>query len=164
MPGPNMSVLALSASLDMIPEMRRDFGRRGCALLLVIVLFLGADSLHAAENRCFFTVDCNAGVTFHLVGIEGLQPKQELVLISQGGAPIDWRVYLPEKAWKDVVGQRCSGIGKCETATSARIRIESEDAKGKSVSGRYEVGSGEQHFQGQFVAKFKKHNPPTVCL
>jgi hypothetical protein len=141
----------------MILPMKNGFGRIGCGWLLLLVLFLGADPLNAAKNRTSFMLECNGSVTFHVVGVDGLQPKQELVLSSQGGGPIDWRVYLPEKAWKEVFGERCSGVGKCEIATSARIWIENEDANRKLVSGRYEVGFGEQHFQGQFVAEFKKH-------
>jgi hypothetical protein len=99
-----------------------------------------------------------------LVGIDGLQSRQELVLIASGGGPIDWRVYTPQQTWRKTVGKRCSGVAKCELATSARIWIENEDADGKYVSGKYEVAFGEQHLQGQFVAKFKKHtwgiNPP----
>jgi len=138
--------------------------RVGHGLRLLIVLFLWTNTFSATEHRCSFTLDCNGGVTFHMVGIDGLPPTQELVLTSRGGGPTDWRVYLPERIWKQVVGEGCHGIGKCEVATSARIWIEKEDAKGKSVSGRYEVAFGEQHLQGQFVAKFKKHKPAIECL
>jgi hypothetical protein len=96
---------------------------------------LMGNTFSSAEHRCTFTLDCNGGVTFHMVGIDALQSTQELVLISYGGAPIDWRGYHPEKAWKEVVGKRCSGVGKCEVATSARIWIEKEDSNGKSIAG-----------------------------
>jgi hypothetical protein len=147
----------------MILRMRKDLRRVGYGWLL-LALFLSANTFMAAEHRGSFTLDCMGGVTFHMVGIDGLHPTQELVLISHGGGAIDWRVHLPEKAWKEVVGERCPGAGKCEVATSARIWIEKEDANGKSISGSYEVAFGEQRLEGQFVARFKKLKPAIECL
>jgi hypothetical protein len=147
----------------MIVPMKRAFGRVACWWLVLILLFSGAGSLNASEKRCSFTPECDGGVTFHLVGVDGLKPKEELVLMSQGGGPVDWRVYLPEKAWKEVVVERCSGPRKCEMATNAKIWIEDEHTNEKSVSGRYEVAFGEQHLQGQFLTTFAKHKPTIYC-
>ena len=119
------------------------------------VVFLCVCQFTAAEHSSKFTFDCWGGITFYLAHV-GDVGKQEFVLVSRGGGPAPWQVYLPEKTWKEVVGKRCSSSKSCESATSARIWIEETNSDETLISGKYQIVFGEQHFDGQFRAKLKK--------
>jgi hypothetical protein len=125
--------------------------------LVALILQVSSSTLVVADNKDWFDNDCN-GTTFHLAKSDD---REQLVFrLSLGNLP-----FVPElmaEEWLDVAGQRCSGDGKCEGATHARVWLVKK--KGiKRVSGKYEADFGGQHLEGQFVAKYQKHRPMLIC-
>ena len=65
--------------------------------------------------------------------------------------------------WLVAEGKRCSNVGKCEEASRAKIRLNEMKGSMKHVLGEYALDFGSQHLEGQFVVKYRKHNPPPIC-
>jgi hypothetical protein len=116
----------------------------------------------AAKNASgWFTPHCD-GASFYLCNVSGLPPGQKLNLNMRHYA-LSWGIYRPQEVWEDVYAERCSPAGKCEEATRARIWLDRGSPKDKRVLGKYDVDFGGQHFEGQFLVRYRKEKQDYIC-
>jgi hypothetical protein len=116
-------------------------------------------TLSAAQNATgWFSPQCD-GASLYLSKVNGLPPGQKLnlMMIHNG---LSWEIRRLHEGdfWEDVYAERCFSAGKCEAATHAKIWLDKGKAKDKHVSGRYDVYIGGQHFEGQFLLKYRKQD------
>jgi hypothetical protein len=119
--------------------------------------------LFASDASGWVEEDCS-GATFHIRENTHASAGQELVFrLRLDGIQLGayWGV-LGEQGL-DVQGKRCSGIDSCEEGVQAKIWLHQMKRRLKKVSGKYAVDFDGQHLEGQFVVKYRKHNPPVEC-
>lgn len=121
--------------------------------LVVLLLQTCPAALSAADASGTFLPRCD-GASFLLLKVNGLSRDEELRLNLRQN--FDWSIYRPEEVWADVYAARCPHVGKCESATHARIWLEKTTPQAKHVSGKYEVDFGGKHLTGQFRATYRK--------
>jgi hypothetical protein len=131
--------------------------------LLIACTLQAAQSISVAADgvKGWFEEDCS-GAAIHLDKFKGAPQGQYLVLRFNSGSPLP--IYLFEGAgWLDVHGKRCSGLGKCEDATQAKIWLNETKGSTKRILGKYVAEFGDQHLEGQFRVKPRRKNPPAIC-
>ncbi|HTA48145.1 MAG TPA: hypothetical protein VK930_01730 [Verrucomicrobiae bacterium] len=128
-------------------------------LLIALMLHASHSFMAADDAKGWFEGDCG-GTTFQIEKFASASPVQNLVLrlTSQLAAPL-----FEGAGWLDVQAKRCSGVGKCEDATQAKIWLNETKGRSKRISGKYTVDFGSQHFEGRFRVKYRRKNPPAIC-
>jgi len=133
-------------------------------VLIALILQVCPSSLFAADITGWFETDCS-GVTFHIMKIDAVPVGQELDLQLRTGYAPQVQLYMTGADWFDVESQLCSGVGKCEEASSAKVWLD----KGKRgefpshISGKYTVEFREQHLEGHFEVKYRKPKNLIIC-
>jgi hypothetical protein len=136
-------------------------------LSVILIAFIGHSGpslLFATDSRGWVEEDCS-GATFHIIKSEAASAGQELVL-RLGTAGIPLGAYLQGiqgDDWLVAEGKRCSSLNNCEEASQAKIRLNQMKGSMKHVSGKYALDLGGHHFEGEFVVKYRKRNPPPIC-
>ena len=131
-------------------------------LLIALMIQASPSASAAADAKGWVEEDC-MGSTFHLTEINGVSINQEINLRLNCGTRIDLALCTTEPGPWVVQAKRCSGDGKCEEATEAKIWLNKGKGKIKRVSGRYTVDFSGQHLEGQFVVKYRKNKKPYIC-
>jgi|SRR5271163_393098 len=116
----------------------------------------------AADGKGWVEEDC-MGSVFHLTKIDGIAISPEIILRLNCGSRIPLALCMTEAAPYEVQGKRCSGDGKCEEATQAKVWLNKGKGKIKSVSGRYIVDFNGQHLEGQFMVSYRKNRTHLIC-
>ncbi len=131
-------------------------------VLLTLVLLPCSTALSASKTASGeFSPHCD-GASFYLSNVDGLSPKQKLILKMYHYA-LPWWVYRPQKVWEDVDGEICGSRGKCESVTHARIWLDKGNASDSHVSGKYEVEFNSKHLAGQFFTKYLEEDERYRC-
>ena len=131
-------------------------------VLIALVLQSTPSTLSAARDNGWFDEGCD-DATFHITTIDGALAGQELVLRLDTGNGIPLGAYLTGGDWLEAQGERCSGVGKCEQASQAKIWLNKGKGRIKRISGKYTVDFDAQHFEGQFVVKYLKPKNLVIC-
>jgi hypothetical protein len=130
-------------------------------ILLIATMLQGSHSISAAADaKGWFEEDCS-GATFQIAKFAGASPGQYLVLRLASGSPLAASLF-EGAGWLDVEGKRCSGVGKCEAGTQAKIWL-SKTKGSKRISGKYTVNFDGRSLEGQFRVKYRRKNPPAIC-
>jgi hypothetical protein len=117
----------------------------------------------AADARGWVEEDC-IGSIFHLAKIDGIPITQEIILrLNNCGSGIPLALCMTEANPYEVQGKRCSGAGKCEEATQAKVWLNKGNGRIRRISGRYTVDFSGQHLEGQFMVNYRKHKKPFIC-
>ena len=137
--------------------------RRTQAALVLAVFSLSAIPCRmlAADIGGRFERYCD-GVWFYLTTAKGPYASKRLELFFHTPFP-PGAIFLKEESWSQVSAGLCSGTGKCDDASSARMWLSKGASVGKHISGMYEVDFGGQHFEGRFVAKEQKPTQERIC-
>jgi hypothetical protein len=131
--------------------------------LLIALMIQASHSISAAADdaKGWFEEDCS-GTTFKIAKVVGASPAQYLVFRLSSGTPLAARLF-EGAGWLNVAGKRCSGVGKCEDDTQAKIWLNETKGNAKRILGKYAAELGGQHLEGQFRVKYRRKNPPAIC-
>jgi hypothetical protein len=107
---------------------------------------------------------CNT--TFRLHHLRQQEGSREIILeLRNPCPPYNFNMWV-SAGWLKVDAKVCeSNSDRCETATSASLRLDAVTRSGRRVSGAYRVdfASG-GHEEGKFIAKYHHKGPKIECL
>jgi len=126
-------------------------------LLAMMVLTISAHTF-AADAKGWYDIGCY-NATFHLAGISAQLPLQEFILRWQGGS-LMFNTYLEGRDWFDVSAQPCS-VGTCQDVTKSKLQF--QKIRRRHVSGKYQIDTNDQHFEGQYKVKYRHKGGQIIC-
>jgi hypothetical protein len=114
--------------------------------------------MFGADAKGWCQICCDTA-DFHFTKFSPNPASQELRLrLETGNLRL---VPAPGLWWGHVKGQLCARDGKCEEAVKADIQVEKMTSR--RVWGKYVVDFENQHFEGDFSARFHTHVPVCIC-
>jgi hypothetical protein len=133
-------------------------------VVVALIVQISSPILLASGASGWVEEDCS-GATFHIRENTHASAGRELVFrLRTDDVPLG--AYLQGVLGDEglnVQGKRCLGIDSCEEGVQAKIWLHQMKRRLKKVSGKYAVDFDGQHLEGQFVVKYRKHNPPVRC-
>src|ERR1700722_3064054 len=133
-----------------------------------VIAFVGACSvMWCIDRKGIWDEDC-CGTTFRLRVHEGKSkdaPDKEVILRLFQGCPGPSLSAWISSGWITVDAKLCDlGSNQCETATTAKIRLESISKKGRRVSGSYSVDfPSAGHEEEKFTVRYHHKGPRIIC-